>query len=227
MNETIAGRRGDTNVNAFTRGALTILSLGLLVLSPFSVASAATAKVTVENLRGPLVNAWFSATDPSGCIETDTFVTAQRDTDQLLPGGGTTTGIGAVSIFEYDSCTDTSLLQAVGQTDTLGAADLQISRQLDWASLDTTITVTNIDTGDAFDVDVNVAWVGTSDITRDHSNTNDLYPGCHVLNRWKGSGRDAEASGSVSDGVTNFAPSTSEFGEIGIVIDGFEVIGCA
>lgn len=164
------------NVNAFTRGALTILNLGLLVLSPFSIANAGTGNVTVENLRGPLVNAWFSATDPSGCIQTDTFVTANRPTDQLLPGAGTTTGIGAVSIFEYDSCTDTSLLQAVGQTDTLGAADLQISRQLDWASLHTTITVTNIDTGDAFDVNVNIAWVGTSDITRDHSDTNDLYP---------------------------------------------------
>jgi hypothetical protein len=199
-----------------------------LLFGPSSLAIAATDKVTVENMRGPLVNAWFSAIDPSGCIQTDTFVTAGRTTDQLLPGRGATTGIGAVSISEYDACTDTSLLQAVGQTDTLGAADLVISNQLDQASLHSTITITNIDTGDVFDVDVNVAWVGTSDITRDHSNTNDRYPGgCHVLNRWKGSGRDAVASGSVSVGATNFTPIVSQFAEIGKVIDGFEVIGCA
>jgi hypothetical protein len=215
-------------VNAFIGRALTVMSLGLLVLSPLSVANGATDRVTVENLRGPLVNAFFSSLDPSGCIETDTFVTANRPTDQLLPGRGTTTGIGAVSIFEYNSCTDTSVLQAVGETDTLAAADFQVSRQVDWATLRTTIAVTNIDTGDTFDVTVNVALVGTSDIHRDHENTNDRYGGgCHVLNRWKGSGRDADASGVVSDGVTNFTPTTSQWGEIGVVIDGFEVIGCA
>jgi hypothetical protein len=214
-------------VNAFIRGAVAILSLGLLLLTPYSMASAASDKVTVENLRGPLVNAFFSAIDPTGCIQTDTFVTANRPTDQQLPGRGTTTGIGAVSIFEYDSCTDTTLLQAVGQTDTLATTDFQVSNQLDWASLHTTITVTNIDTGDTFDVSVDVAFVGTSDIRRDHSNTNDLYPGgCHVLNRWKGSGRDADASGVVSDGVTNFTPATTQSAEIGFVIDGFEVIDC-
>ena len=215
-------------MNAFIRGALTILSLGLLVLGPHSLASAASTAVDVENLRGPLVNAWFTSFDASGCIETDTFVTATRSTDQHLPGRGTTTGIGAVSIFAYDACTDTSLLQAVGQTDTLGPAELQFSNRLDQAALHTTITVMNIETGATFDVAVDVDWVGTSDITRDHSNTNDRYPGgCHVLNRWKGSGRDADASGVVSDGVTNFTPGPSESAEIGLVIDGFEVIGCA
>jgi len=214
-------------VNAFSRVALTMVSLGALVLSQSSVASAASDKVTVENLRGPLINASFTSTDPSGCIETDAFVTANRPTDQLLPGRGTTTGIGAVNVFEYDSCTDTTMLQAVGETDTLSAAEFQVSRQLDWASLHATITLTNIDTGDTFDVAVNVALVGTSVITRDHENTNDFYGGgCHVLNRWKGSGRTAEASGVVSDGVTNFTPTATDSAEIGLVIDGFEVIDC-
>jgi hypothetical protein len=219
---------GALKMHAFHRGAIAVISLGLMVLAPLSTASAASGKVTVVNLRGPLVNAYFTSTDPSGCIETDTFVTAQRDTDQQLPGRGTTTGTGAVSIFQYDSCTDTSLLQAVGQTDSLGATQLQISRQLDWAWMKTTVTMTNIDTGDLFDVNVNVSWVGTSDIVRDTENTNDRYSlDCHVLNRWKGSGRQADASGVVTDGVTNFTPIASQPGEIGLVIDGFEVIGCA
>jgi len=215
-------------VNRFRRTALTIFSLGLLVLAPFSVVSAATDKVTVENLRGPLVNGYFSALDPTGCIETDTFVTANRPTDQLLPGRGTTTIVGAVSIFRYDSCTDTVLLQAVGEIDSSSAAVFRVSRQYLWASLNATITVTNIDTGDTFDVSVNVAFVSTSSIHRDTENTNDRYSrSCHVLNRWKGTGRDAVATGTVSDGVTNFTPSASQPAEIGFVIDGFEVIGCA
>lgn len=214
-------------MNPFIKGALMVLSLGFLVIGPYSVAGAASGKVTVETLRGPLVNAWFSTTDPSGCIQTDTFVTANRSTEQQQAGQGVTTGVGAVSIFKYDACSGTILLQGIGQTDTLGADELDISNQLDRATLHTTMAVTNIDTGEVFDVTVDVAWVGTSDITRDHSNTNDRYPGgCHVLNRWKGSGREAVASGAVSDGVTTFTSVPAQSAEIGYVIDGFEVIGC-
>jgi hypothetical protein len=47
-----------------------------------------------------------------------------------------------------------------------------------------------------------------------------------VLNRWKGSGRTADAAGTVSDGATNYTPTATHDAEIGYVIDGFEVIGC-
>jgi hypothetical protein len=210
------------------RIGVAMASLGLLMLVPLAGADAASTKVTVVNLRGPLVNASFSVTDPSGCIETDTFVSANLPSYQQLPGQPVTTGVASVGIFEYDACTDTTILDAVGLTEALPAGSLQISKQLDQASLRMTLPVTEIDTGATFSVDVDVVWVGTSTIHRDDVNSNDLYgKGCHVLNRWKGSGRTAEASGSVSDGVTNYTPDATLQGEIGFVIDGFEVIGCA
>ena len=213
---------------AFIRRALTVLTIGLLVLGPASVASAATgAKVTTEHQRGPLINASFTSFDSTGCIETDTFVTANRPTVYELPGRGVTTGIGAVNVFEYDSCTDTTLLQAVGELDTLSDAQFQVSNQFDWAALHATIPVTEIDTGATFDLRVDVTLVGTSVISRNHENTNQFYGGgCHVLNRWKGSGRTATSSGVVSDGVTNFTPVATDSAEIGLVIDGFVVINC-
>lgn len=214
-------------MHAFFRLGLAIVSLGALILAPASVADAASAKVTVVNLRGPLVNAVFSVTDPSGCIETDTFVSANLPSYQQLPGPPVTTGVASVSIFEYDACTDTTILDAVGLTEALPAGALQVSKQLDHASLTMTLPMIDIDTGATFGVDVNVVWTGTSAIHRDDVNSNDRYGrGCHVLNRWKGSGRTAAASGSVSDGVTNYTPTTTQGGEIGFVIDGFEVIGC-
>jgi len=214
-------------MHASMRAALALSTAALLVLIPFSGVAAASDTVTVQNNRGPLANAWFSTLDPSGCVETDTFVTANRPTYQQLPGRGTTTGIAAVSVFEYDRCLDTVLLDAVGASDAVPAAAFQVSNQLDRAALATTITLTNIDTGATFDATVDVAWIGTSDIVRNHDNTNDFYGGgCHVLTRWKGSGRTAEASGRVSAGVTNFTPATSQSAEIGFVVDGFEVINC-
>jgi hypothetical protein len=207
--------------------SLAALTFGAVsTLAPIGVANAANDKsVTTMSLRGPLVDAEFSSTDPSGCVQTDVFVAANSGTEQDHPGTAAV-GVASVNIDQYDSCTGTTLLQAVGLNDTLRPAEFQVSKQLDWASLNSTIKATDIDTGNAFDVNVNVDWTGTGDITRDHSNTNDVYPGCHIINRWKGSGRDANASGVVSVGVTNFTPGPSQGAEVGFVIDGFEIIGC-
>ena len=207
--------------------SLAALTLGAVsALAPNGVATAADDKaVTTMSLRGPLVDAEFSSTDPSGCVQTDVFVAANSGTEQDHPSTATV-GVASVNIYQYDSCTGTTLLQAVGLKDTLGTGEFQVSKQLNWASLNSTIKATDIDTGNAFDVTVNVDWTGTGDIVRDHSNTNDTYPGCHIINRWKGSGRDANASGVVSDGVTDFTPDPSQGAEVGYVIDGFEIMGC-
>lgn len=212
-------------MKTFTK-SLAILVLGLSTLAPYSIASAGSDKTLTVNLRGPSVNAFFSDTDPSGCITTEVFVAASGGIDQQLPGQGSPIGVGSVSIYKYDSCTDTTLLYAVGLNESLEAGDFQVSKQLDWASLHTTINVTDVIYGNSFDVDVNVDWTGTSDIIRNHSNTNEIYPGCHILNRWKGSYRNADASGIVSDGLTNFTPITSQWADIDLVISGFEIIGC-
>jgi len=214
-------------MHPFARSGLALVSLGALLLAPVAVASAASTKVSVANLRGPLVNAWFTSFDPSGCIETDTFVTANTPSYQKLPGPPVASTPAGVSIFEYDSCTDTTILDAAGSTDSLPAGALQVSKQLDRATLTGTVTMTNIDTNATFDVDIDVTFTGTSAIHRDDVNSNEFYGGgCHVLNRWKGSGRVATAVGTVSDGTTNYAPFATENGEIGYVIDGFEVIDC-
>lgn len=214
-------------MHALVRSGFALVSLGALILAPAAVADAASSKVSVVNLRGPLVNALFTTFDQTGCIETDTFVTANMPTYQQLPGRPVTTVIAGISIFEYDACTDTTILQAVGDSESFPAGSLQVSKQLDRATLTGTLTLTNIDTNATFDVDINVAWTGTSVIHRDDVNSNDFYGGgCHVLDRWKGSGRTAAAVGSVSDGITNFTAAPTQNAEIGFVIDGFEVIDC-
>jgi len=195
-------------------------------LAPSSAATAADGKVTVVNLRGPLVNASFSTTDPNGCVTTDVFVSANGGTDQHLPGT-THFAVASVQIYQYDACTDTTLRDAAGLADTLATGAFQVSNQIDQASLHTTILASDLVSGASFPVTVDVDWVGISDIVRDHSNTNELYPGCHIINRWKGSGRDAVATGTVSDGTTNLAPAPSESAEVGVVVSGFEIMGCS
>lgn len=181
---------------------------------------------TTMNLRGPTANASFSTADPSGCINTDVFVSASGGIEQDLPGRGTPIHVASVSIYKYDSCNDVELLNAGGLTESLPAGDFQVSKQLDWATLTATVNVDDLVSGTSFPVDVDVSWTGTGSITRSRSHTNDIFPGCHIINRWQGSGRTAAASGTVSDGVTNFTPTTSQDAEIVFARAGFEIMGC-
>ena len=171
-------------MRAFFRSALAVASLGALILVPASVADAASSMVSVVNLRGPLINASFSVLDGTGCIETDTFVSANVLSFQQLPSKPVTTGVASVNFFEFDSCTDTTILAASGLTESLPAGALQVSKQLDRASLVATIPMVNIATNATFSVDVNIALAVTTVIHRDDVNSNEFYGGgCHVLNR--------------------------------------------
>lgn len=215
-------------MKSFLIKGLAVTLLGsAAVLMPTAGASAGTSTVkpTHVNLRGPLANAGFSTIDPSGCTETDVFVSAQHETEQQTPTTKRYSEV-EVSVYKYDACTDTELINAAGVNDSLGIGAFQVSKQLDQASLTATVSLEDLISGTSFPVTVDVDWVGTSDIRRQHSNTNELYPGCHILNRWKGSGREAVATGVVSADQTNLAPTASQWGEVGNVISGFEVMGC-
>lgn len=213
-----------------TRGACVAALSAVVALAPSSAATAAgTAthgNVAIVHLGGPLINASFSTTDPTGCVTTDVFVSANSGTEHDQPG---TTGyaVASVQIYQYDACTDTTLRDATGQSDALPTGAFQVSNQIDQASLHATMLASDLVSGTSFPVTVDIGLVGTSDIVRNHSNTNEVYPGCHIINRWKGSGRDAVATATVSDGSTNLTPGTSEFAEIGVVNTGFEIMNCA
>jgi hypothetical protein len=204
--------------------ALVVLALSASGVVMASSAADARGNTTVMNLRGNLINADFSETD--GCLETDVFVTANSGVEQNLPDT-TRYAIAAADIFEFNSCTGETLLDATGQTDSLPAGAFQVSNQLDQASLNTVLPASDLVSGNSFTITVNVALTGTSDITRSHSNTNEVYPGCHIINRWKGSGRDANAAGTVAGGGADLTFTSSQFGEIGYVMDGSEIMGCS
>jgi hypothetical protein len=172
------------------------------------------------------VDASFSSTDATGCVATEVFVSANSGTEQDLPNT-TRYSLASVQLYQYDSCTGATLRDASGLRYALTPGAFQVSRQLDQARLQTTIAVSDVVSGNTFDVIVDVVWSGTSQIIRSHSNTNEIYPGCHIINRWKGSGRDAIATGTVSSGSGNFTPAPSDGAEIGSVIEGFEIMGCA
>lgn len=204
--------------------ALAIAALvAISALAP--VAARANDNVTTLHIKGPLVNAIFSSTDPSGCIQTDMFVTANNQAVRSVEGSGT--GYAAVNLYQYDNCTQTPLLSAVGEQTPLPAGELVVSYQLDRATLSGTILVADDVSGSSFPASIDLTWVGTGPVYRNRSFSNELLGGrCRVINHWKGTGRDAVASGSVLVGGTNYMPAPSQSAEIGEVISGSAVMHC-
>lgn len=219
-------------MRSFSRILAMMALAGVSVLAPAVANASGTAgentNVSTLVLKGPLANAIFSETDPTGCIETDVFVTSNGEIARQSVETYSN-GYAAVTIFKQDICNNTLLFSASGEKTSLAPGELVVSNQLDRATLSTTIQMVNDQTQAAFPVTVDLTWVGISDIYRNRSFSNELLGGrCRVIDRWRGTGREADVFGSVSYGATNFTPAGSlQSAEIGDVISGAVVIQCA
>ena len=101
--------------------------------------------------------------------------------------------------------------------------DFQLSgpgQRLESATLNTTIPVFDFVSFTSFDVTINLAWTATGPLTRDNGHFHSQGPGFIVNGNFNGLVRPAEASGSVSDGSTNFTPNPSNFAQIASVRSG-------
>jgi len=132
----------------------------------------------VFRLKGPTAIAPFISA--SGCIYTETAVMASVPRIRVEPGPAEPLSFAAVSIFQYDTCTDTLLYSAYGDTAPLSSEEFQISSTLDSATLNTTINVFDEASSTAFNVDVDVTWLSTGPVMRQHGNEHFHTPGCLV-----------------------------------------------
>ena len=175
--------------------------------------------------NGPSAVASFFGT--SGCINTDVFVIATEAKTQDAPGKPNLLSFASVTIFQYDSCTDTVLLHAWGTTNPLPKSALQISKMLNAGTLNTTIHLFDEVSVSNFDVNVNLAWTATGPLNREKFTTHLKTPGCITNSHYQGKSRPAQAVGSVSDGATNFTPGASIQGtSLSAVKSGTVTIGC-
>lgn len=172
----------------------------------------------VLHLTGGSAEAFFSSTDPSGCISTFVFLVANDENRQSPPDPGSASSHGGITISQRDNCTDTVLLGATGLAE-LADPDFQVLGPLTSATLDTTIEVFDFVSSSSFNVDVAMTWTGTGDVNRENSNGHLELPGLIVNSHFSGAHRLADASGVVTNGV-NFTPNPSFRAEISSVISG-------
>ena len=198
---------------------LTVLTLALATFMHHSTASAAE----VFKTTGEGVHAAF--TTINGCITTEVFILVNEGKFQNPPSKGSPDSYIFLFISQYNSCTDTQLLQADAVAP-LTDADFRISGRLKSATLNTTITVLDYLSNTSFDIFVDLAWTAIGPLSNQSSNFHFKTPGCISHFLFKDTIRLAEASGTISDGTTNFAPDPSVNAQFYSTKTGQVFIGC-
>lgn len=200
------------------------IAFGLIVL-----AAPAEAADTFR-FKGKSANAFFSSADPSGCIFTDVGVFASDDASisHDPPGPPNSfSGSGAFGfISQFDNCNSIQIVFAdCFNSAPLADSDFQvIGRNLDSATLNTTLECFDFLGGGSFNASVALSWTGVGNPVRQSGSFHFRQPGFIVNSRFSGTSRRAEASGSVSDGITNFTPNPALDASIQNVKNGDVVI---
>jgi hypothetical protein len=201
------------------------LLISLMFALATLIQSSSVSAVENFKFRGESANAFFTSTD--GCIETQVFVAATEGVSQNPPGPGSPVSQVILFILQLDICADERLISAESVS-TVPEADFQVDRKLAQATLNTTVTVTDFasDPPATYDVFIDLTWTATGPLIRDNNNFHFPSPHCNIQNRFHGTSRTAEASGSVSDGTANLitGPSTQAF--IMSANNGVLIIGC-
>lgn len=179
-----------------------------ILLGLLAVVLLAPAPASAETLRfsqGALgASATFRSIDDTGCVLTDTFIAAQDERRKDGAGPGTEGSSAILSISRYDQCTGETLLAAQGSA-TLAPEAFTIDG-LDSASLVAPIEVVDELSGTPLTVDVSLAWSGYGEPLRVRDTTQ-IWTSAFTVNfRFDGTDRFASASGTVTDGATDFAP---------------------
>jgi hypothetical protein len=199
---------------------LAVLAIALATFSQHTTASAGGN----FKFRGDGADAFFSSTDPSGCIFTDVFIFASDGIFQNPPGPSGASSGTDLFMFQYDACANMVLLDAFGFA-SLAGPDFQVFGKLDSATLNATVNMYDYVSDSFFDVFVDLAWMGNGPLVRQSSNSHFNSPGCKIHSRFRGTFRPAEVLGSISDGTTNFTPEPGG-GTISSVKQGDLFIGC-
>jgi len=186
-------------------------------------AHAAGAQTRHFSLKGQFAAAVFHTVDSSGCIET--FVTVIAEDGRIKQAGPPEATLRAmVDLFQFDRCSSGRLLLSAFGLTTLSPDQFHIDKQLNAATLNATVEVTDFLSRNTFPVDVSVSWTGSGDIVSVKAHDQLKEPGFKLNARFTGTRRNATASGTVSDGTTNFTPQPAVSAEMGSTKRGEVVI---
>ncbi len=203
-----------------------LLTVLAVLLAMFSLPASAGAG-NVYQFKGKTIYAEFFNSDETGCIYTEGFVSASESLSQNKPGAGSPTSGIHVYISKWNDCTQQTLVSAEAFAP-LPETDYNISGSLRKATLKTTVTVTSLDPENpvSLDVFIDLEWTGSDVTLHQKSNIQTAYHDCRTNERYNNTFHYAKATGTISDGVTNYSPAVSDFATISKEKDGQISLSC-
>lgn len=187
------------------RRLLTPVLFGLLLI-PLVLpgAASAQARTFVASGNGEAADTTFQSVDASGCIQT--FVSLIGVDERLKESGAPSElrSWAGVIISQFDACAGSQLVAAIGTAD-LGPDAFQMDK-LDAATLNATIMVEDFVSGTSYPVEIAVTWQATADPVRIAEQRLIWERGLALNVRIDGTSRAGTASGTVTDGATNYTP---------------------
>ena len=119
---------------------------------------------------------------------------------------------GFIEVAQFDHCTNTQLLDAASPCcDGPPLEGLTVARDLTTAALNARMPVIDSVSHATKNLTVRLAWTAIPPLTRDSFEFHLTDPGLsHLHFSDHGTGYGAQASGTVSDGATNYTPNATE-----------------
>jgi hypothetical protein len=178
------------------------LIAGMICMLPF--------KVAAGNMD--FVDAYFRDISSKSCIKTEVFVYAHSGNNDAAPEV-------SVQISRINECVDDSdaeILMDASGTVRLAKNALVVDSQVRSANLNTSVQAYDSVTEKDIPMRLNLTWIGTSGLKQSRSDFFYQAPGVLVKtsNNVNSISRMAQASGSLSDGFTNYTLGFSEDAEI-------------
>jgi hypothetical protein len=176
------------------------------------IAVAGPAYGDTFRFKGIFADALFESIDETQCVFTSVSVFAVDAESKLIDPPGPPSAPLAPEAFldisQFDSCASTQLADAFCAAP-LADGELQVAGpDLASATLNTTLGCFDSVSGSPFDVSVDLRWVAVGDLNRDSFTFRE--PPFVLILAAHGTSRFAEASGRVSDGITDFTPELTE-----------------
>ena len=190
-----------------------------------------TAAFAADNSRfkGNTASADFYSM-PDECTEQYAWVYAVEEKQHQPPGPPETGQWVDVHVSTFNYCTNTGTYAYGGKF--MESDEFQFDKKLNSASLNTTVTATQYDYWygteiGSVDIAVQLDWTGEGDVYKGQSSYRYKVGNCMYRDRYTGSDRYAEPSGSISDGMTEYAASPDyAYGYLTLTKNGSTVVNC-
>jgi hypothetical protein len=169
-----------------------ILAVLAVLMVTFRPQTTALADVRRYKLHGAY--ALFYSTSADGCIQTTLTVELGEETVQYI------------EIQRVDTCLNQPIFEGYG-SQVLSKSDLRYFGNLKSARLTTTLHVYDLVSQSSVDLLINLTWTGTGEIlVLQHHDNYEPWPGCRVSIQSREEYRDAQVTGTVLEGTTNYTP---------------------